>query len=163
MFDAAAAARRGQRNMLPAFVRSLLARLPKGLLRFLVVGVGGLAVDIAVLWLVKEHAGLNHALARLVSLSVATLVTWALNRQFTFGDSGSRKGAEFGRYAAVAATAQSINYLTYLGVVAAAPHIDYRLSALAGAIVATGFSYTGHRFFTFAAKAPQAGLETHRD
>jgi putative flippase GtrA len=155
MQDTAAVVRRGERNVLLVIARRLVALLPKAILRFLTVGVGGLAVDIAVLWLVKEHVGLNHALARLVSLSVATVVTWALNRQFTFGESGCKRRIEFGRYVAVAATAQSINYLSYLGLVASLPHVDYRLAALAGAVIATGFSYTGHRFFTFAARGPQ--------
>jgi putative flippase GtrA len=151
-----AAVRRRDRNALFALVRRLSSVAPKGLVRFLTVGVGGLAVDIAVLWLMKEQVGLNHALARLVSLGVATVVTWALNRQFTFAESGSRRRVEFSRYAAVAAMAQSVNYLSYLGLVAAAPHVDYRLAAFAGAVIATGFSYTGHRFFTFAARRTRA-------
>lgn len=152
MSETSHAVRRVPRIPLPPLVRRLLDLAPKGLLRFLTVGVGGLAVDIAVLWLVRERLGLDHALARLISLGVATIVTWALNRQFTFGESGRRSGWEFLRYAAVAAVAQSVNYLCYLGLVATHLHIDYRLLAFASAVIATGFSYSGHRFFTFAAK-----------
>lgn len=148
------AAVRSQRKVTTALLRRAFGLAPKGLIRFLTVGVGGLAVDIAVLWLVREEFGVGAAYARLVSLSAATLVTWALNRQFTFGNSGRRKRIELGRYTAVAATAQSVNYLTYLGALAALPHLDYRISAFMGAVVATGFSYTGHRFFTFASKPP---------
>ncbi len=125
-------------------------------MRFLTVGVGGLFVDISILWLL-ERAGVGHAAARAVSLAVATLVTWALNRQFTFGDSGRRPGAELGRYAVVAVVAQSVNYLLFLGVCAAWPHLLHTLAAVIGAVVATGFSYTGQRFFTF---APDTARET---
>jgi putative flippase GtrA len=118
------------------------------------VGVGGLSVDVAILW-VPEQAGLGHAVARAVSLSVATLATWALNRQFTFGDSGRRAPHELGRYALVALVAQSVNYGVFLAVLAAVPTMIHSLAAVIGAVVATGFSYTGQRFFTFArAKAP---------
>jgi putative flippase GtrA len=148
----ASTVRRLERPALPAFAEHLLALAPKGLIRFLVVGVGGLSVDVAVLWLMKDGAGLSHAWARVVSLCVATLVTWALNRHFTFGESGGSRRWELLRYIAVAAVAQSVNYVTYLAVLEAAPHIDYRLAAVIGAVVATGFSYTGQRFFTFRRK-----------
>jgi len=100
----------------------------------------------------KDGFGLSHEVARLVSLGIATLVTWALNRQFTFGESGRRRRVELLRYAGVAVVAQSVNYVTFLGVLEAAPQIDYRLAAVIGAVVATAFSYTGQRFFTFARK-----------
>jgi putative flippase GtrA len=130
-------------------LQRLAARAPRGLVRFLCVGLGGLSVDLAVLW-VLERAGLGHAGARAISLVLATLVTWALNRQFTFGDSGRRPRAEFGRYAVVAATAQSVNYLVFLAALALAPQLPHPLAAIIGAVAATGFSYTGQRFFTFA-------------
>jgi putative flippase GtrA len=132
-----------------------VGRAPKGLVRFLAVGVGGLSVDIAILWLL-EQAGFGHAAARAVSLSVATLATWALNRQFTFGDSGRRTGVELGRYALVALLAQSVNFLVFLAVCAAWPMVIHSLAAVIGAVVATGFSYSGQRFFTFAAPRPPA-------
>jgi putative flippase GtrA len=142
------------RPALVAPLQRLAAHAPRGLVRFLVVGLGGLSVDLAVLWLM-ERAGLGHAGARAISLALATLVTWALNRQFTFGESGRRARSELGRYVAVALTAQSVNYLVFLAALALAPQLPHPLAAVLGAVTATGFSYTGQRFFTFApAKAP---------
>ena len=135
-------------------MRRLLAIAPKGLLRFLTVGVGGLSVDIAILWLC-ERAGVGHIVARAISLSVATLATWALNRQFTFGDSGRRARHEFGRYALVALVAQSVNFAVFVALTAIWPSMNHSIAAVIGAVVATGFSYTGQRFFTFA-PAPKA-------
>ena len=129
------------------------------MVRFLAVGVGGLSVDIAILWMM-EQAGIGHVLARVVSLSVATLATWALNRQFTFGDSGRAAGREFGRYAVVALAAQSVNFAIFVGVCAIWPHLNHSLAAIVGAVIATGFSYTGQRFFTF---APEAARSTAAD
>jgi putative flippase GtrA len=152
MSDASTAVRRLERPTLPAFAERLLALAPRGLIRFLVVGVGGLSVDVAVLWLL-ERSGLGHEVARALSLAVATVVTWVLNRHFTFGESGRRSRVEFGRYALVALVAQSVNYLVFLGVLRAAPDMVHTLAAVIGAVVATGFSYTGQRFFTFRRKA----------
>lgn len=131
------------------WARPVLDRLPRGLAAFLCVGMGGLAVDIIVLGLL-ERVGLDKAWARLGSLAVATLFTWLMNRLFTFGESGRRSELEFGRYALVAIMAQSINYLVFLGVSDFFPHLPHALTAVVGAVAATGFSYTGQRFFTFA-------------
>lgn len=132
-----------------ATLRGLRARVPQGLVRFLGVGFAGLAVDLAVLWLI-ERAGVNHAVARAASLLVATFVTWTLNRRFTFDESGRRAGFELGRYASVALFAQGVNYLVFLGVCAVAVELPHTFAALVGAAAATGFSYSGQRFFTFA-------------
>jgi putative flippase GtrA len=150
MSEASHVVRPPERLTFLAPVWTLLARAPRGLVRFLAVGVGGLSVDIAVLWLL-ERAGLGHEIARLCSLVVATLATWALNRQFTFGESGRKARSEFGRYALVALVAQSINYGIFLAILAAVPTMIHAVAAVIGAVVATLFSYTGQRFFTFAA------------
>ena len=124
-------------------------RLPAGLVAFLGVGVVGLLTDLSILWTL-EHAGLPMWAARAVSLTVATLVTWALNRRHTFASSGRSAHHEALRYAGVALVAQSVNYLAGLSLAAALPHLPHTACAFAGAVVATLFSYTGQRFFTFA-------------
>lgn len=149
MSEASDVVRAAERPALAAPAARLFALAPTGLVRFLTVGVGGLAVDIAALW-VLERAGLSPLVARAISLSLATLATWALNRQFTFGDSGRAAKSEFGRYALVALVAQGVNYALFQAVVHTLPHLNHSLVAVAGAVVATGFSYTGQRFFTFA-------------
>src|SRR3978361_592966 len=91
-------------------------RLPRGLVGFLTVGVCGLAVDVGVLWAL-ESGGVSHVAARAVSLGLATVVTWLLNRSFTFGASERSRRHEFGRYGLVALVSQSLNYLIFLGIV----------------------------------------------
>ena len=149
MSEASDVVRAAERPVLVALAARLFALAPKGLVRFLTVGVGGLSVDVAALW-VLEQMGLGPLIARAISLTLATLATWALNRQFTFGDSGRAAKSELGRYALVALVAQGVNYSLFQAVVHAAPHLNHSLVAVFGAVVATGFSYTGQRFFTFA-------------
>jgi hypothetical protein len=52
--------------------------------------------------------------------------------------------------------AQGLNYFIFLGVLAAAPHLVHALAVLIGAVSAAGFSYTGHRFFSFARSGREA-------
>ena len=123
--------------------------LPKGLAPFLSVGVLGLTTDLAILWF-AERMGFPLWASRAVSLPLATLVTWSLNRKHTFGASGLKAHQEALRYFAVAAVAQSVNYVVSLGVAGAMPHLPHVVDGFIGSVVATLFSYSGQRFFTFA-------------
>jgi putative flippase GtrA len=126
----------------------LMAFAPKGLFSFLTVGLLGLATDLAVLWFV-ERLGFGKAVARAVSLSVATLVTWSLNRRLTFAASQRKPVGELVRYSVVALLAQGLNYIVFLEVLRFKPKLSHSLAAILGAVVATIFSYSGQRFFTF--------------
>src|ERR1700675_1541790 len=96
-------------------VRRFFAVLPRPL-RFLGVGGLGLITDLAVFTLVIAQAP-HPLLARLLSLAIATLVTWRLNRALTFDRSGRRSADEALRYAVVAATAQAVSYGVFAGLV----------------------------------------------
>ncbi len=123
--------------------------MPRALFSFLSVGVLGLVTDLGILWL-AERFGLPLWAARAISLPLATTVTWTLNRRHTFGSSGLAAHHEAMRYFAVAAVAQSVNYVVGLGVADIMPHIPHLVAAFIGSVVATLFSYSGQRFFTFA-------------
>jgi putative flippase GtrA len=123
--------------------------LPVGLIAFLGVGVAGLAVNL-VLLTVLEALKAPFWMALAGSLVAATLVTWVLNRRLTFAASGRAAHHEALRYFGVAFAAQSVNYAVSLAAAAAAPRLPHVAAALLGAVVATLFSYTGQRFFTFA-------------
>ena len=137
-------------------VERLFLKAPEGLFRFLAVGFGGLAVDQSVLW-VAEHMGMPFAAARALAIFIATIFTYVLNRRFTFGDSGRSVTAEAIRYFAVAFAAQSVNYGVSVVIWTQAAHWPHPVIAFIGAVVATVFSYSGQRFFTFAPKSnPEA-------
>jgi len=127
----------------------LIARLPKGLLKFLAVGATALAVHTATFTLVLQ-LGVDKSIAWLAGLVTSTLVAWSLNRKHTFSASGRRRGDEISRYALVTLVAQAISFTVFQLACRAAPHVWPQVCVLAGAAVATIFSYTGQRFFTFA-------------
>jgi putative flippase GtrA len=117
--------------------------------RFLGVGLVGLAVD-ASIFTAMDLAHVRPEISRAVSLGVATLVTWRLNRRHTFGASGRRPGVEAARYAAVALCAQGFSYAVFLSLVYAAPALPRLMALLVGAGLAAVAGFAGHKLFAFA-------------
>ncbi|NNM74929.1 GtrA family protein [Enterovirga aerilata] len=130
--------------------------------RFLAVGGIGFSVD-AFVFSLAAAAGAADWLARAVSLAVATIVTWRLNRRFTFRPSGRRSEAEAMRYAGVALCAQALNYGLFLALRAVAPALWPVAALAASAGSAAGFSFAGQALVTFRPRgttpmaAPPAG------
>jgi putative flippase GtrA len=122
--------------------------LSLNLARFLMVGCAGLALD-ATLFSLLAHQGAAEPFARAVSLGAATLLTWRLNRRFTFGNSRRLQPLEGGWYAAVALGAQGLSYMAFLTLRALVPDLPALTALLIGAVAATAFSYSGQRFLTF--------------
>ena len=135
-------------------IRALVDGLPRPL-RFLGVGGLGLVTDLAVFTVVLAHFP-HPLLARLVSLAVATAVTWRLNRALTFDRSGRRQADEAMRYAIVAGAAQAASYAVFAGfvvtVLASAPQLAVLIGAACGALV----SYSGQALFAFRPHRPAA-------
>lgn len=129
-------------------VRALAERLPRPA-RFLAVGGFGLITDIGSFTLVLNF-GVPALIARLISLSLATLLTWRLNRALTFERSGRRQHREAMRYAAVTTAAQGTSYAIFavltLTLLSAMPQAAIVVGAACGALI----SYNGHRLFAFA-------------
>lgn len=133
-------------------LRLLAESLPRPM-RFLGVGGIGLVTDLAIFTAALAH-GLDPLGARVLSLSLATLVTWRLNRALTFDRSGRRQSDEILRYAAVAATAQAVSYALFAalvtGIAAGIPQLAVLAGAAAGALV----SYFGQALFAFRPRRP---------
>jgi putative flippase GtrA len=132
----------------PSAVRALVGLLPRPL-RFIAVGGIGLVTDI-LLFTAAIKLGVGPLVAGFLALVVATVMTWRLNRAFTFDRSGRRQGEEAVRYAAVTAVAQGTSYAVFavlvLTTLAALPQV----AIIAGAAVGALISYNGHRLFAFA-------------
>jgi putative flippase GtrA len=133
-------------------LRALIARVPRPL-RFLSVGALGLATDI-VLFTILLWLGLGPLVAGFLALVAATVLTWRLNRAFTFESSGRHQGEEAVRYALVTAVAQGTSYgvfaLLVTTLLAALPQAAIIGGAAAGALI----SYNGQRLFAFAPRQP---------
>jgi putative flippase GtrA len=129
-------------------VRALAERLPRPL-RFIAVGGIGLVTDLCVFTLVVAWLP-SPLTVRLVSLAVATLVTWRLNRALTFARSHRAQHEEAGRYAIVTAVAQGTSYAIFAVLVLTVLGGLPQAALMIGAAVAAFVSYNGHRLFAFA-------------
>ena len=133
-------------------VRRFFAVLPRPL-RFLGVGGLGLITDLAIFTLVIAH-GLNPLGARLISLALATLVTWRLNRALTFDRSGRRTADEAMRYAAVVTAAQAVSYGVFAVLVVTLLAAPPQIAVIAGAAAGALLSYSGQALFAFRPRRP---------
>jgi putative flippase GtrA len=129
--------------------------------RFLGVGLVGLAVD-ASLFTAMDATHFRPETSRAISLGVATLVTWWLNRRHTFGASGRHPATEAARYAAVALGAQGFSYAVFLALVYEAPALPRLLALLVGAGLAAVAGFAGHKLFAFAPRRETPELSPAR-
>ena len=133
-------------------LRALAARVPRPL-RFIVVGGLGLVSDLGVFTLIAAYG--HHPLAiRIVSLAVATVVTWRLNRALTFDNSRRAQHEEALRYALVTAVAQGTSYAVFATLVLTRLATLPQVALMCGAFVGAFVSYNGHRLFAFAPAEP---------
>ncbi len=146
--DTAAAAR----SEAPDLVRRLAEYLPRPF-RFLGVGALGLITDLGVFTAIIAWFD-APLVVRLISLAIATLVTWRLNRALTFERSGRRPRDEAMRYVAVTLVAQGTSYAVFAALVLTVLAPLPQAALVGGAAVAALASYHGHRLFAFAPARP---------
>lgn len=132
-------------------LRALAERFPRPL-RFLGVGGLGLTTDFCVFTILIGYQP-RPLLMRLVSLALATLVTWRLNRALTFDHSGRAQHDEAVRYAMVTAVAQGTSYAVFAALVLTAFGSLPQAALVIGAVVGAIVGYNGHRLFAFAPRA----------
>lgn len=151
-FGAARSAAPAQAAAIADPVRRLLEVLPRPI-RFLGVGGLGLITDLAVFTAVIGH-GVPPLAAQLVSLAVATLITWRLNRALTFDHSGRRPADEAMRYATVAAASQAVSYALFAALVVTVFRAVPQLAVMCGAVAGAAVSYSGQALFAFRPDRP---------
>ena len=116
--------------------------------RFLMVGLVGLAADSGLFWSLYQ-ADFSLEIARALSLVVATLVTWGLNRLFTFAPSGRSPLHELLRYVGVALVAQGFNYGLFLILVRLDAGAHPLTCLVVSAVATAALSFTGQSLIAF--------------
>jgi putative flippase GtrA len=124
------------------------AMLPQ-FLRFAAVGVVGFVVDAVIVEALKQCAG--PLVAQLLAFPVASTVTWALNRRFTFGASELPLVREWLRYVFANLFGWAANNGTYAWLVF---HVGvaYRhpvLAVAAGSTAGMFFNFGASRLLVF--------------
>jgi putative flippase GtrA len=152
--------------MLPFVIgdHRLLSRIPASFWRFGLVGIGGLLVDMTVLYAVMASLGLDAVPAKLFSFLAAATFTWWMNRRYTFGHSGKALLHEWASFLTTNAFGGFVNFSVYTVVVTQAgayvwmPALATALGSLAGML----FNYTAARHIVFKPKHHAALPATRR-
>ena len=124
-------------------------------LRFSAVGVINTALGLAIIFALMRFGGVQYIVANAVGYAVGTVVSFVLNRSWTFYHKGPVLGSAV-RWVLVIAIAYGANVCAvilsheYFG-------IDRYISQGLGMVAYTGLSYIGGRFFAF---APKLNLST---
>jgi putative flippase GtrA len=121
---------------------------------FAVVGVGGLLVDLGVLYAGLLLFGLGYLTARLLSFLAAASFTWYLNRRITFAGCDRRAPVrQFLRFLGVNSFGGAVNYGVYVLVMYGyasepwRPFLGVALGSLSGLL----FNFLGSRRLVFGA------------
>lgn len=123
---------------------------------FIVVGAIGFVIDALFLQLFAVMLGVNIYLARLLAFVPATLVTWLLNRRWSFGvgpSTAAHKRREYSKYFAVQCCGVAVNFAVFSVLVMLLPAlIRYPVLPLAvGSAFGLIVNYTGSRLWVFVA------------
>ncbi|BCH52886.1 GtrA family protein [Agrobacterium vitis] len=121
----------------------------KKLVRFALVGSAGFVVDAGLLWLLLSFSALGPLAARALAILAALLVTWRLNRDFTFGASRQSLAVEGFRYGSVGLVSALVNYGLYAGLLIAIPALNPFAALVFASLAAMAFSFFGYSRFVF--------------
>lgn len=140
--------------------RPIRLRFPGQFIRYLAAGVCGLAADGGVLLLLVGVFGWSGVAARLTSFAGAVLLTWTINRFWTFRTSGSGAPraaiSQFVDYAAIQAAGGAFNLAIYAIMLPVTHSHSLGLLLALGCGSAAGLlvNYVGARAFVFADRVP---------
>lgn len=120
------------------------------LVQFLVVGLSGLAVNLAVLTLLlRAHMTERGAVA--VAIAVSMVWNFVLNRRFSFSYARDQSIVrQFLGFVAACSVGAVVNYFTTLGIWGVLPY--KQLAAAVGVAAGTMFNFVSSRFLVFRSK-----------
>jgi putative flippase GtrA len=121
-------------------------RVDRSVVRYLIVGVGNSVVGLCTIFGLKV-VGFNDVFSNLTGYAVGLLLSFLLNRNWTFSDRMAHK-ASFLKFLFVTALAYSANLLVVLFSINIMGINGY-LGQSAGLPVYTALSYLGCRWFVF--------------
>jgi putative flippase GtrA len=116
---------------------------------FVAAGLAALAVDALILLVMTETMAISPYLARIVSISIAMVVSWQINRRITFAVQSPPTLAEFSKFATVSWLAQAVNYAVFAAILLLRPETWPVAALVAASLVAMFVSYAGFRFGVF--------------
>jgi putative flippase GtrA len=121
---------------------------------FVAAGLSAMAVDAGILAVLTKAFGMTPLGARVISILVAMVVSWAINRWIAFAVAEPPTWREFGRFAAACSASITVNYLVFAAILWAFPAVWPPLAIVPASAVSMFVSYAGFRFGAFRAAPP---------
>lgn len=128
-----------------------MVKAGRELLRFGIVGVIGMVVDVSVLYLAMA-SGLGWHTGRICSFLAAVTATWQCNRRYTFTSRREQSlWLEWWRYLAAMSGGGAINFATYSLVTVTFPTLPLlpMVAVAAGSIAGLGVNFIGAKYLVF--------------
>jgi putative flippase GtrA len=121
------------------------------LLRFLTVGALATGMHVAAFAVLVELVAMPPVKASAAAFALATLLAYLLNRVWSFASTG-RHLIQLPRYLGVALSGLALN-VAIMHVAVNGLHLDYWIGLSAVIVALPAFTFTLHRYWTFAATA----------
>lgn len=134
---------------------------PTRVLRFGLVGLSGLAIDVGV-YLTLGLLGMDHRAARLIAFWPAVTWNWRLNRGWTFAERPrGQRARQWAAFVATSALGLAVNVGSYVALTALVDWLDrHRLVALLlGVAAGAGVNYLAANWWVY---RRAAGLRTSK-
>lgn len=116
---------------------------------FIASGAIAFTTDAVILAGLTRVAGLDPFTSRLIAIACAMIAGFFAHRRLTFAVQTPATLTEFSKFLGVAATASTVNYAIYAGILLVRPNTEPVLALLAATAVAMGVTYVGLRFGVF--------------
>jgi putative flippase GtrA len=117
---------------------------------FVLAGTLAFATDAGLLRLITATTAISPFAARPVTIFLAMLVSWGLNRSITFPTARPPSWKEFAGFAAASFGGQVVNYGVFAAILTWQPLTDQTLAIVFASGVAMFATYAGLRFGVFA-------------
>jgi dolichol-phosphate mannosyltransferase len=122
------------------------------MLKFIAVGLSGVVVNMGILWLLTELAGLAYYISSLIGIEASIISNFLLNDYFTFADRRSGKTGSFFlrllKFNLTCGTGAAIQYGILL-LLTSVVGLNYLLSNFIGIVVAFLWNYILSTFWTW--------------
>ena len=119
------------------------------LMKFVITGGVALTIDIAIYYALTRYGGVYYLLARTLSLGVAILWNFSINRYWTFQATEGGVGRQASRFVIVIVSTSLMSLgLMKLGV--SILHFHDMIVLLAVSVVTTLLNFSAHYFWSYA-------------
>jgi len=128
----------------------LSKNITKEFVRFSIVGVIALIFETFLIFILYK-VGIDPQYGRIISIPLAILLTWYLNRTFTFKNKNPKKLKQYGKYLFVIMFGISINYSVYLYVLGLIEErqFSYIIAICCGSLSSMFFNFGFSKFQIF--------------